>query len=266
MVKNLTILSLMCAVFGLAGCTISTSDGIDPVVQPLPQPQKPQETAPNSGGNTGSTPSTPQTGTTSNEETVAKASFLKTLASGDKKLNLKNVVVEFTKSNTKNGAAREQWTANCTSSGQVILKGAYPNLTARIGGFDCGPAHKPMELTYLQLITANLVYTLRHIPAYPSEPNQFRLHLQNSPLVYFKWKSQGSLNSNVKDRVVYMDFLGEENSDLGWQYDSNHFVQIAFKQSEDGKSETLNLEYNYDQGGRQQSTEIKIKADVERAN
>lgn len=261
MLSKMTVLPLMFAVLGLAGCGSSNSGGNDPV--PQPQAKKPQETTPATGGNTATTP---HAGNTASDETVAKESFLKTLASGDKKLNLKNVVVEYTKSNTKNGTVKEKWTSNCTASRQVTLKGSYPNLTASIGGFDCGTIHTPTELTYLQLITENLAYTLRHIPAYPTEPNQFRLILQNNGSVYFKWKSLESLNAIIKDHGVYMDFLGEQKGDLGWQDDSNHFVQVTYKQSEDGKSETLNLEYNYDQYGKQESTEVKIKADVERAN
>ncbi len=259
MLKKIILLSFLCTVLGLQGCGSSQSGQPDPVAQA----QKPQETAPSSG-NTNADPL--KKAAEAAAESIAKESFSETLANGDKKLNLINVVVEYVRSDTKDNTVREQWTADCVAAGQFNIKGEYPNLNVGFGGFDCGSTHSPNELDHLHFLIRSLSYSAHHIPAYPSEPNQFQLNLQNVDSSFFNWNSFRSLNANVKDRVVDLDFLGEERGELGRGYEANHFVQITYKQSDDLKSESIKIQYDYDQISQQEKTEIKIKADVVRAH
>ena len=196
------------------------------------------------------------------EETLAKESFLKTLSSGDNKWNLKNIVVEYSKGEGK--SSTEQWKENCTTTAKAGIKGSYPTITVSLGGFDCGTTHNSSELTKLQLITSNLVYSARHIPAYPSEPNQFLLDLQPNNSVYLIWKSTKSVNANLKNHSVYLDFLGKEKDPMSLGTNDSYFIEIVFKQSEDGNSETLNIVYSHTLTGSVGSVDIKIKADIMR--
>lgn len=263
--KSKTIFtSLVCvlATTGLVACGSSSNGNESPKAQ-----NPPAQTA--DSGTPKTTPTAPtksQDSTTTKDETVAKDAFLKTLAAGSKKWNLKNVVVDYVKSDGRGGAAKEKWTANCSSPNPATLDGTYPSVTLNLGAFDCGSAHQPSELTDLQLITGNMVYSATHIPAYPSEPNQFRLSLQSiNNYGYFNWKSQSSLNALTKDHAVFLDFLGEQKGDIGWQDDKNHFIQMSFQRAADG-TEKLSLDYTLDANGRQESTEINIKADLQRTN
>lgn len=255
-------LILALGLLGLTAC--SSNDGKSSSPAAPAQTQQPQDAAKDTTPS-GRQPNANPAASPSDED-VAKASFLKTFASGQKKWSLKNVVVDYVKSNGRGGAVKEKWSAKCTVSRPVTLNGAYPNLSFSLSGFDCGSSHSPSEFTYLQLITSNMVYTAHHIPAYPSEPNQFRLSLQSiNNYGYFKWQSYSALNALTKDRVVFLDFIGEQKGDIDWRGNKNHFIQMSFQQSDDGRSEKLTMDYTLDENSGA-STEINIKADLERTN
>ena len=200
------------------------------------------------------------------DETIAKDAFVKTLASGTKNIELSNINVELVKSSPKHPDADVSWKANCTTSALMTLNGDYPKVNASFGKFDCGSKYNAPELSYLSMITRTLEYSLHHIPAYPTEPNQFRLQLETMSTPYLQWKSIESLNSLTKDHVVSMDFMGMQKGNPDWKQDANHFVQISYVQSDDGKHETLYIEYRFDKVQRDEHTIIKIKADLDRVN
>jgi len=195
---------------------------------------------------------------------VTKEAFSKTLASGLKRWALKNVVVEYEKS--VNNISKGKWTANCSASGPVSLAGEYPTVSWKSTSLDCG-SHQPSELNKLYFVTRNLFYGAVHIPAYPAEPNQFRLDFESiNSGALINWDKQQSLNAHMKDRVVLMDFLGQERGDFGWRDQKNHFVQLNIKQGDDGKSEKMIVNYNLDTPGQKEAVVIRVTADLERMN
>lgn len=243
----------ICLAIGLVSCGPNSNGKA-----PLSESKNPEVRNPSINGNG------TENSDDSSDGTVAKESFLKTLASNTKKINLVNIVVEFKKINSKTGAGKEFWTANCLSSRQATINGSYPIVNLSIGLIDCGITHTPLELIRLLKITNNLSYSAHHIPSYPSEPNQFQLRLQNPGTASIHWKSVESLNANMKERNVYLDFYGEQKSLSDWREDASHFIQISLNKSDEGISEILTLQYSFDRPGREESTEIVITADVER--
>lgn len=196
-------------------------------------------------------------------DSVAKESFLKTYAAGAKKWNLKNVVVEFTKSTTaENGISTvaEQWVADCETTHATELRGDYPQVNAYFGGLDCAN-HQLDNLGALFLMSSFLYYTAVPNPAGNDYPNQFRLDLNPPYGLFAPLKSDGALNAHLEEHYAFLDFKAEDH--LGpYGPETNYYMEITMSQDADTGAETLLLRYQED--GYRESEIVTVKADMER--
>lgn len=190
------------------------------------------------------------------DTSVAQASFLKTIVSGSRSWNLNSVTLQYTKREQSSAKILEEWTTDCKPN-QARVEGSYPSVSLHIPAFDCGLRNKPIELLYLELITADIGYRASHIPAYPSEPNQFSLALANDAGGELSWDSLKSLNAHTTDRALYADLLGERDGNLMGGYRSMHFLAITM-QNPGG----FEIDYTVDTDLGQSRTEVKIRADL----
>lgn len=188
----------------------------------------------------------------------AAESFTKTLAHGEKTWTLNNVKVRYSKREGRGGREITTWNSACTAKNRTRMVGEYPNVTLHLSGFDCG-SKTETELNYLQLLTTQLQYSAHHIPALPSDPNQFRLVYQRSTGSFFKWKKTNSLNALTRENVATFDFTGEEVSRFGPRDQRHHFFQVTFATTNDKKVE---LFYIFDNWGSNESVEINVTADL----
>lgn len=264
-----TLLFSALMVMSLTACTFDVGSKADA------DPSTPTPSSP-----TASPPATPKAATSpvpattttppavSAAEETAKAEFAKTLAAGEKKWNLKNIVLNYLKrSGHQNGPVQEKLSTQCQSSRPVIVNGTYPHVSLMLGGITCG-AKTPQEVTRLQFITGKMNYTARHIPA-AGVPDQFRLDLQNVESGYFRWKETKGLNSLARKKDLGFDFFGVEKGRIDWTEENDFYLSISIQQSDDGRSEKLKISSNFDQSERtsfmkREYVEILFTADLER--
>ena len=214
--------------------------------------------SPNSGQMSGTSPIADK-----KQEQDAQDAFLKTYAAGTKSLILKNIVVQYIKTSDFPKQVLEKWTGNCSLKEPVILEGKNLIMTSRIGEFDCGAAHKTKMFTSLRFLAGNLRYRADYIPAFPSEPNQFRLSYLSGVSSYFKWVSIGSLNALTKDHTIFMDLTGEEKKDI-LDPDSAgayHYVTISFDQNTENKPNKFILSYSLRNNAKREETQLSMTAD-----
>lgn len=197
-------------------------------------------------------------------EQTARDAFARSYASGRKRWNLENVIVTYSKSNGRGSTPIESWTATCNGTRPLTMSGNYPNVALNLAAVDCGVGRKPRELDNVAFIGADMSYEARHIPAYPSEPNQFRLNLRGfNSFGVFRWTSTSSLNANAKDRVAFFDFVGEEADPVERRDTSNHFLSVAIERDATTPTRArLRVNYTLDRFLRSESSDVVITADL----
>jgi hypothetical protein len=163
---------------------------------------------------------------------------------------------------------KKQWTASCGGGEVMTLLGNYPHVLFTLATIVCPHPESAHELKMLSYITNELAYTARHIPAYPSEPDQFHLVAEKAGQDFLiKWKEMNSLNANLKTQTVFLDFHGRAIDHFGHfgTFDEIvHYGDINLKLNEKMKDETIEITYMVMDSAMQTTTEIKIKADIER--
>ena len=188
-----------------------------------------------------------------------KLAFLNTFSSGEHHWMAKNIEMTYSKLDLR-GTTQESWKTSCTSTGETSVVGSYPGVQLKVGGFACArPA--PHEFSQLQLILHKLNYTVRYIPAFPSEPNQFAMSLSDTAAPYFRWKSQRSLNALTKENVAFFDFVGEENGLMGWEDSSDHYLSVSITRDAGG---FVKMVIDYDYLGKMpiKHVDMKLTADL----
>src|SRR4051812_16706943 len=90
------------------------------------------------------------------EEIAPAEAFAKTFVAGEKKFNLKNVVVTYAQS--VKSAEKDKWKEKCTVSVPASLNGNFPRVALSIPSVDCGEKHQPRELSLLGLFSSKLIY------------------------------------------------------------------------------------------------------------
>ncbi len=175
----------------------------------------------------------------------AKTSFANTMAFGVRTWKLTNVDVKVT---------TDGKVANFKCSGKYLmtLKGDFPKIEFTFGGLDCGK-DAPSEILHLGFIAVGWEFEAKYVPV-ASDPNQFKLWLtKRGGFGHPRLKQANSMNAQIRNNELFMDFLGEEEEDqlrmLGPKY---HYFEVTLKPSESGKPELLNLSYqkNDHSGGR----------------
>jgi hypothetical protein len=253
MSKFLSVAALLSTLAILTVAVSGCGDGADSSGRDVAGngPQNPTDDPPDSGKN-------------SNEDATARDAFSKTLVAGDREWTMKNVVVNYVKRESSSNKVDSSWTVNCGDNNARIT-GRYPSVSLQMSPFSCGNENHPFELSQLEMITRYLSYTAKHIPAYPVEPNQFRLILQGSDNSHFHFSSQESLNAIVKSNAVMFDFLGIEEDEiaLGSNRKSNYFAEITFLGEQNGALNRMTVSYDEDSAVRNQSVHIQISADLQ---